>query len=103
MEIISDSNYSDFTELAGSEGRPTTVGSYSIAYDVFSLALVIVFAALGGFLISIFGGLHTHKFGPIPAININPILKKFKLPPLIGMITFGMIARNCFGREVIAY
>ena len=48
-------------------------------------------------------GFHTHKLGPIPAININPVLKSFKLPPLIGMILFGMIARNTFGREVIAY
>jgi Kef-type K+ transport system membrane component KefB len=47
--------------------------------------------------------MHTHKLGPIPAINLEPTLKKFKLPPLIGMVLFGMIARNTFGREVIAY
>jgi len=39
----------------------------------------------------------------IPAYSTKPLFSLFTIPPLIGMITFGMIAHNLFGREVMAY
>ena len=43
------------------------------------------------------------KVGRFPGLKINPILKNVKIPMLVGMIIFGVIARNCFGPKMHAY
>lgn len=74
-----------------------------MAADIFSIIVVILTSAVGGILIALIGGLHQTKLLCIPAINTKALFSAFKIPPLIGMILMGMVARNCFGREVIAY
>jgi len=69
------------------------------------MIVVIITSALGGIGVAFLGGVHMPKNAGfcIPAFHTHGLFKSFKLPPLIGMIVMGMIARNCFGREVIAY
>jgi hypothetical protein len=60
--------------------------------NVLSLFLVVIFAALGGFLTMQFQERVIKKH--LPAITI---------PHLVGMIAFGCIARNAFGEITVLY
>jgi hypothetical protein len=82
---------------------PSGFVTYSLGADIFSILLVVLTAAVGGVLVALIGGLHQSKMCCIPAYSTKPLFSLFTIPPLIGMICFGMIAHNCFGREVMAY
>lgn len=64
---------------------------------------MVITAALGGLAVSLLAGWHTKPFLCIPSIVTKPFISAFKVPPLIGMILLGCLARNCYGREVMAY
>ena len=70
--------------------------------SVLCMAVVIIFAVIGGFLINLFGGYKfpkcLHKFG---LVKIKPVFTSFKLPQLLGEIIFGIIARNAFTGKII--
>ncbi len=68
-----------------------------------ALLLIAFCAAIGGFLVQLLAGIKTQRVGCIPPINIRSICTKVTIPPLVGMIIFGSIARNSFGSVVEPY
>lgn len=61
--------------------------------------MVVVFAACGGILVQIaMKGIKFHS-GKVGPLHIKAILTKIEIPPLVGMIVFGCIARNFFCAE----
>lgn len=60
-------------------------------------------SVIGYYLILILGGLTIKKSRCLPEIKIQPILKSVSIPPLIGMIAMGFIARNFFGSVVAPF
>ena len=67
-------------------GRQITVGT-----KIGSLACIVVFSLIGGMIIKILRGekICSHKF--------KNYCTSVMVPPLVGMIIFGCIARNAFG------
>jgi predicted Kef-type K+ transport protein len=61
---------------------------------------VVLFSALGGFIIKVI--MEGIKF---PWCKIKPCIrnKDIKIPPLVGMLLFGVFARNFFGDYVKDY
>lgn len=59
-----------------------------------ALLVVVLCATAGGVLIQIL--MHGIEFrsGKIGPISIKPALTAVKVPPLVGMIIFGCLARN---------
>jgi len=43
------------------------------------------------------------KSGKVGPINIKPCLTKIEIPPLVGMIVFGCLARNTFCTEYMQH
>jgi len=60
-------------------------------------------SCIGGILFAFLGGIHFDKMLCIPDLHTKPILKAITLPPLIGMIIGGCLARNFFGITTEAY
>ena len=59
-----------------------------------ALLVVVIMACCGGILVQILMKgvkFHSGKVGPI---HIKPLLTKIEIPPLVGMIIFGCLARN---------
>lgn len=75
----------------------------NIPKAVGALIVVLVFGTLGGFLFQMLQGMKFSKMGCIPAFTIKPLMKKVIIPNLLGMIIFGMIARNFFGEIMLHY
>jgi hypothetical protein len=68
------------------------------------MTIVIIFSVVGGVLVSLLGGCNISKSTFFPCnIKLKPILTSVIIPPLLGMVVFGFIARNTFGHEVVAY
>ena len=72
-------------------------------YSILCMLVIIVFAAVGGFLINLLGGYKfpkfMHRFG---LVKFKPMFTSFKFPSLLGEIIFGIIARNAFtGSSII--
>jgi NhaP-type Na+/H+ or K+/H+ antiporter len=65
--------------------------------------IILVFGTLGGFLIQSVQGFSMSKLWKFPGFKVRPLLKTVKIPPLVGMIIFGMIARNFFGEKMLPY
>eukprot|EP00347_Sterkiella_histriomuscorum_P000158 403376950 len=57
-------------------------------------------SCIGFFLIQLLGGITIKNSRCLPNIRIQPILRSVSIPPLIGMILFGFLARNFFGSVV---
>ncbi len=76
---------------------------YTGAEQIECLAIILVFGTFGGFLIQSIQGFSMGKLGKFPGFTVKPWLKTIKIPPLVGMIIFGMIARNFFGPKMLAY
>jgi NhaP-type Na+/H+ or K+/H+ antiporter len=75
-------------------GGGTTTTDASAGESIVALLVVVLFAQLGGFLIQLLGGINTKKFLCIPACKLDPVLKSVTIPPLVGMILMGGVARN---------
>ena len=56
--------------------------------------IVVIFGSIGGILISFLAGIHVPKIGKFPGFTTRPIFTSIIIPPLIGMIIMGFIARN---------
>jgi hypothetical protein len=56
--------------------------------------IVVVIGAVGGVLVSFLGGIHLPKIGKFPGLNTRPLITSIVIPPLIGMIALGFVARN---------
>lgn len=96
------SNTTFNTTLANATKVASTI-SYTQSEKAICLIIIIVFGTLGGFFVQIFQGISMPKIGCLPGFKISPLLKNVKIPPLVGMIIFGVIARNAFGDSVKAY
>lgn len=86
--------------MSGSDTAPMT-GDWS--ERILALLVVVACAAIGGILtqIAMFG--LTFKTGKIGPINIHPLINSVKIPPLVGMIIFGCLARNFLCREYMQH
>ena len=58
------------------------------------LIVVALISGIGGILFAILMGGIELKVGKVGPIKIKPILTKVAIPPLVGMIVFGCLARN---------
>jgi NhaP-type Na+/H+ or K+/H+ antiporter len=83
-------------------GIPAGNPDSSFGQKLLALALVVLFATLGGFLTGLLKGM-TVKPNSIfkNGINIKPVSKKVTIPVLVGIIVFGSIARNTFGSKIM--
>ena len=67
---------------------------------IFALVVVVLFAQFGGFCVKLIRGFGFDKsWGILKNVKIRgccnmPVCKKITIPPLIGMIVFGCLARN---------
>mmetsp|Transcript_13007 Transcript_13007/g.9409 ORF Transcript_13007/g.9409 Transcript_13007/m.9409 type:complete len:164 (+) Transcript_13007:18-509(+) len=97
-------NSTDFAEnstlFEEEENDPIT---YSLIHSVGSIALVMFCSSVGGILISLVSGIHFDGILCIPKIHTKPLVKGLILPPLIGMIIGGCVARNFFGIATEGY
>mmetsp|Transcript_8502 Transcript_8502/g.7857 ORF Transcript_8502/g.7857 Transcript_8502/m.7857 type:complete len:90 (+) Transcript_8502:108-377(+) len=59
--------------------------------------VILIFGSFGGFLFQMMEGIHVKKWFCVEEFKVNPAFKVVKIPPLVGMIIFGCIARNFFG------
>ena len=81
-----------------------TTSHYTLAEELLDMTIVILFSVLGGVLISLIGGCNLEKSWYFPFnIKLKPLMTTVVIPPLLGMVVFGCLARNTFGREVVAY
>ena len=64
-----------------------------------ALLVVVLCAAVGGIIMQIIMRGVDFRTGKIGPIKINPLLTMIQIPPLVGMIIFGCLARNflCHG------
>ena len=62
-----------------------------------AMVLVILFAALGGFIVALFQG------PTLCGRKLKKCCTTITIPHLVGMITFGCIARNAFGNLTVEY
>ena len=62
---------------------------------IMNILIVGLFALVGGLLIKLLGGMKCPK-SPCckKGCELKPILTKITIPPLVGMIIFGCLARN---------
>lgn len=81
----------------------STKSPYSDGAQAGALILVVVLSAVAGILIGLLAGYHFPKIGRFPGFHLKPLLTKFKLPPIIGMIVMGCVVRNFFGDVVKPY
>ena len=70
-------------ELTGTTGQ-----------NLLALFVVVVMAAVGGILVQIMLKGINFTSGKVGPVNIKPLLTKVQIPPLVGMIVFGCLARN---------
>ena len=62
--------------------------------NILALLVVVLCATVGGMLVQmIIHGL-SFKSGKVGPIKIKPLLTSITIPPLVGMIIFGCLARN---------
>ena len=61
-----------------------------------ALGIIVVYlvGSAGGILFAILMGGIELKIGKVGPIKIKPLLTKITIPPLVGMIIFGCLARN---------
>ena len=61
-----------------------------------ALGIIVVYlvCSCGGILFAILAGGIDLKIGNVGPIRIKPLLTKINIPPLVGMIIFGFLARN---------
>jgi hypothetical protein len=64
---------------------------------------VIMFATIGGVLIQILMQGVTFTSGKVGPVTIPRALKKIAIPPLVGMIIFGCLARNFLPQEAMTH
>lgn len=67
------------------------------------LFVVLLFGYFGGFLLRVLYGMKIPKKGCFPGVTIKPLIKGVVIPPLLGYIIFGCIARNTFGDELMSH
>ena len=67
-----------------------------------ALFSILSFGWLGGIIFEMGYGAHKPK-GCLPEINLPSLFGKYKLPPILGMILFAIIARNFFGDKMDSY
>lgn len=65
--------------------------------SILTLLVVAFFAALGGLFVKWFSGIKVPGCGKSKGCETKPVCTAVTIPPLIGMIIFGCIARNFFG------
>lgn len=68
-----------------------------------SLILLIFVAACGGIALGLLGGFSFPKVWLFPGLSMKPVIKGVVIPPLIGMIAMGFIARNYFESAIEPY
>lgn len=62
-----------------------------------SFIILTLFGLVGGYLVKFLHGYKFPKFFCFPGYTLKPIIRGIQIPPLLGMILFGFIARNYFG------
>lgn len=70
---------------------------------ILALFVVVLTAAIGGMLIQVAMFGITFKSGKIGPIEIHPLLNAVKIPPLVGMIICGTLARNFMCSEYMQH
>lgn len=81
----------------------TAAVHYDPGFSLGALILVAVMATVGGFAFHLINGVTIPRFRSFPGIKTPPLLGKLVIPPLLGMVLMGIIARNFFGVAVEAY
>jgi solute carrier family 9B (sodium/hydrogen exchanger), member 1/2 len=64
---------------------------------------VVIFATIGGVLVQIIMQGTTFKSGSVGPITIPRLLKAIQIPPLVGMIIFGCLARNFLPQDSMTH
>lgn len=77
--------------------------TYSLSEKVGAISIIIIVSGMAGALLGLAGGFWLPKFGKYGGFNIKPLLRHFTLPPLVGMIIMGCIARNWFGPATVPF
>ena len=62
-----------------------------------SFIVLTLFGTFGGYLIKFMHGFRFPKMFCFKGYELKPLIRGFQIPPLLGMILFGFIARNYFG------
>ena len=68
-----------------------------------ALAVVVILATLGGLAFRALAGFDIPKVGRFKGYKVKAIIRYVTIPPLIGMILMGFIARNFIGGVMLAY
>jgi len=68
-----------------------------------SLFVVVLCATCGGMLVQVLMKGVDIKSGSVGPIKIKPVLTCITIPPLVGMIIFGCLARNFLGQEYMQH
>lgn len=73
---------------------------YSVTEQVGALLFIIFISGAFGILLGLMHGYRFPKFWKFPGFRLKPLCTKVSIPPIVGMIAMGCIARNFFGDVV---
>ena len=75
---------------------------YEYGQSILAVLVVISFGAIGGIIVKMLNGIQTPKILCIKSIRIRSVFGAgIIIPPLLGFILFGFIARNYFAKGTL--
>ena len=84
-------------------GGPKIVQTGTFMEQMTALGVVVLMAAVGGILIQILMRGIMFESGSVAPIRIKAMLTSIQIPPLVGMILFGCLARNFLCTEYMQH
>lgn len=75
----------------------------TLGEQILALLVVVLLAACGGILTQILMHGISFQSGKVGPVKINAALTKITIPPLVGMIVFGCLARNFLCNEYMQH
>jgi hypothetical protein len=76
---------------------------FPMAQQVGAMAVVVILAAVAGLILKALHGFEIPKIGRFKGYKVKPVIRYIAIPPLIGMILLGFVARNFIGGFMLAY
>lgn len=86
--------------MAGGEAVPMT-GTWG--ERILALAMVVLCATVGGIITQILMRGLSFRTGSVGKIRLNPVMTSIQIPPLVGMIIGGCLARNFLCRSYMEH
>ena len=68
---------------------------YSFGKQLGAIVFIIFMSSVGGMAVGALGGFSIPPIGKIfKGFELKPIIKRVRLPPIVGMIIMGCVGRN---------